>query len=334
VNLETKKKDKIIATFLVIYCLVTLVPFYFLIVRSFTPTIESTEFHYWVPPRRPLSMNARVGDLATVYNISTRDFRKAMGIRGYVSPQYKLSKIAKKYEIEEQKIVDYLEPKVHWNGVLTVIDHGIVRAVFGSVFVTGTSTFLGGLLGIMTGYVLAGFRQRWHLFVYNLYLLQLIIPPIMVILPQYMILSKWLGLSDSYWAIILIHLKGGAISTMIFTTYISTIPKELRESVSMDGGKHYHYFLYVLIPLAVTPFAVYASVTMPLVWNDLLFGLVFLHPAKYYLPPFVAAIGGTYTTNFEAIFSGVTISLVPILIVYIAFQKMFIRSAMSGAVKG
>jgi ABC-type glycerol-3-phosphate transport system permease component len=61
---------------------------------------------------------------------------------------------------------------------------------------------------------------------------------------------------------------------------------------------------------------------------------VFLHPAKYYLPPFVAAIGGTYTTNFEAIFSGVTISLVPILIVYIAFQKMFIRSAMSGAVKG
>ena len=114
---------------------------------------------------------------------------------------------------------------------------------------------------------------------------------------------------------------------MVFTSYIATIPKELKESVHMDGGKHYHYFIYVILPLMGTPFAVFASITLPWFWNDLLHGLLFLKPASYTLPAFIASIGGTFTTNFEAIFSGVLFSLLPILLVYLIFQKMFVNSA-------
>jgi len=330
---STRKKYLLIAV-LSAYCLLTLMPFYILAVRAFTPTIESTELHLWIPERRDLSMNARIGDLSTIYNVDARAFRREMGIKGYLNPQLKLSQIAEKYEIEPESIRTYLEPFVQYNGIYTIVNNGFVRSLIATIVVTGASVLVGALLGIMTGSALAGFRRRWHMFVYNTYLLNMIIPPMMVILPQYIIITRYLGLENSLLSLVLLHIKGGALSTMVFTSYIATVPRELKESVYMDGGKHYHYFLYILLPLMGTPFAVFASITMPWFWNDLLHALVLLRPDNYTLPAFVASIGGTFTTNFEAIFSGVLLSLLPILVVYLVFQKLFIRSAMAGAVKG
>ena len=328
------RKSVLLTIVLAAYCVITLMPFYLLVVRSFTPTIESTSFHWFVPERRPISMNARIGDLATIYNVNLRAFRRELGIKGYMNPQLTLQQISEKYDIEPEAIRDWVRPFVHFNGIHTILTNGFLTSLLGTVFVTGASVIIGGFLGIMTGSVLAGFRSRWHMFVYNSYLLNMIIPPMMVILVQYLIMTRVLGLGNSYWSIILLHIKGGALSTMVFTSYILTIPKELREAVHMDGGKHYHYFFYVLLPLMGTPFAVFASITLPWFWNDLLHPLVFLNPDKYTLPAFIASIGGTFTTNYEAIFSGVLFSLLPILIVYLVFQRLFIRSAMAGAVKG
>lgn len=327
-------KNTLLAAILLIYCALTIAPFYILAVRAFTPTIQSTQFHLWIPERRALSMKSRIGDLSTVYNVDGRAFRRAMGIKGYMNPQLTLSEIADEYDLAPEKIRSYLEPYVQYNGLYTILNNGFVRSLIATIVVTGASVLVGALLGIMTGSALAGFRRRWHMFVYNSYLLNMIIPPMMVILPQYIIMTRYLGLENSLLSLILLHIKGGALSTMVFTSYIATIPKELKESVYMDGGKHYHYFLYVLLPLMGTPFAVFASITMPWFWNDLLHSLVLLRPDNYTLPAFVASIGGTFTTNYEAIFSGVLLSLLPILIVYLVFQKLFIRSAMAGAVKG
>lgn len=331
---QSATKHWLLVAALSAYCLLTLVPFYILSVRAFTPTIQSTEFHVWIPERRELSMNARIGDLSTVYNVDARAFRRAMEIKGYMNPQMTLAQIAERYEIEPERVRGYLEPFVQYNGVYTILNNGFVRSLIATIIVTGASVLVGALLGIMTGSALAGLRRRWHMFVYNSYLLNMIIPPMMVILPQYIIITRYLGLENSLLSLILLHIKGGALSTMVFTSYIATIPRELKESVYMDGGKHYHYFLYVLLPLMGTPFAVFASITMPWFWNDLLHALVLLRPDNYTLPAFVASIGGTFTTNFEAIFSGVLFSVLPILVVYLVFQKLFIRSAMAGAVKG
>jgi ABC-type glycerol-3-phosphate transport system permease component len=329
-----KFKNPLLKTILALYCLIALLPFYILMVRSFTPTIESTVFHLWIPERQPLSMNFTIGSLATNFNMDLKEFRQAMGIKGYISPQTTLEQLTQQHKVPRQKIIDYVQPIYQYNGLNTVMNKGVFKSLCGTILVAGVSVLLGGFLGIMTGTGLAGFRQKWQLFVYNSYLLNMIVPPMMVILTQYLIMTRYLDLKDSYLAIILLNIKGGALSTMVFTSYIATIPKALRESVYLDGGNHFHYFLYILLPLMGTPFAVYASITMPWYWNDLLHALVFLSPEKYTLPAFVASIGGTYTNNFEAIYSGVLLSLVPIMVVYIVFQKMFIRSAMSGALKG
>ena len=329
-----RRKNLGIVAVLTLYSLITLVPFYVLAVRAFTPTLDSTEFHLVPPERRALSPEARLGNLATINNIDLAALREEFGLAGYVNPQLSLAQVAERYDVPLDDIVGYLEPQVQYNGIYTVLQSGYLTSLLGTVFVAGAAVLIGGFLGIMTGTALAGFRHRWQMPVYNLYLLNMIIPPMMVILPQYLIITRILGLSDSYWAIILLHIKGGALSTMVFTSYIATIPKELRESVAMDGGKHYHYFYHVVLPLMGTPFAVFASITLPWFWNDLLHGLLFLSPERYTLPAFIAAIGGNYGTNYEAVFSGVLLSLLPILAVYLVFQKMFARSAMAGAVKG
>lgn len=330
----SRTSNRFLVAFLLVYCLVTLSPFYFLAVRAFTPTRDSTELHLVPPEKRDLAPVSRIGNLATINTIDLKKFRQKFGLKGYMNPQLSLQQISEKYDVPLDDIIDYLEPQVHYNGVFIVIDRGYVGSLLGTIWVAGVSVLVGGFLGIMTGTALAGFRHRWQLPVYNLYLLNMIIPPMMVILPQYLIMTRYLGLTDSYLAVILLHIKGGALSTMVFTSYIATIPKELRESVAMDGGRHYHYFWHVILPLMGTPFAVFASITLPWFWNDLLHGLLFLAPENYTLPAFIAAIGGTYGTNYEAVFSGVLMSLAPILLVYVVFQKMFIRSAMAGAVKG
>lgn len=319
---------------LALYCGLTMLPFYLLGVRAFVPTMEATKLHLWVPPRPELDLDARVGDLLSTYSLDSRDLRRSLGIRGYLNPQLTLRELVDRGATTEAAVRGYLGPYTQYNGILTVLKGGIVSSLVATVLVVGLSLAIGGALGIATGSVLAGLRRRWHVFVYNSYMLNMIIPPLMIMLPQYLILVRWFGLTDSYLSLILLNIKGTALSTMVFTSYIASIPKELKESAYMDGAGRLDYFVRILLPLMGTPFAVYASVSLPWQWNDLIHPLLFLSPEKYTLPAFVATLGGNQSTNFEAIYSGVLMSLIPILAIYLLLQKLFMRAATSGAVKG
>ncbi len=121
---------------------------------------------------------------------------------------------------------------------------------------------------------------------------------------------------------------------MIFTAFIAGIPATLKESVEIDGGNRLQYFFRILLPLTKVPFATFAAITFPIIWNDLLQGLVFLREEKYTLVPMVNALQGTYTTNYQAIYAGLCLSIIPVIIIYLSFQNIFVRSALSGAIKG
>lgn len=323
-----------IAAALALYCGLTLLPFYVLGVRAFVPTAEATRLHLWIPARPTLDLDLRIGDLLSTYSLDGREFRRALGIRGYMNPQSTLQELMERHGIAEAALRGYLEPFLRWNGILTVWRGGFPSALLATVLVVGLSIALGGLLGIATGSVLAGFRSRWHLWVYNSYLLNMIIPPLMIMLPQYLILARFLGLGDSYAALVLLNIKGTALSTMVFTAAIAAIPKELREAAIIDGAGRLDYVRYVLLPLMGTPFAVYASISLPWQWNDLIHPLLFLSPGRYTLPAFIANLGGGQSTNFEAIFSGLLLSLLPIMLIYLLLQRLFMRAALAGAVKG
>lgn len=325
----------IITIILLTYSIITIIPFYFLGVRSFVPTSMSAVFHLVPPKLDGLNMDSSYGNLATFYNIDFTKAKKDLGIKGYINPNNTWNQIAEDQNISVEKIKKYFNPYVKFNGWITILtDNRILRSLIMTIILTISSIIVGGLLAIATGSVLAGFRKRWHSWIYGLYMLQMIITPVMVIIPVYLILGRFFGLGNSYWALFLLFIKGGAVPVMIFTSYISGIPITLRESVEIDGGNRLQYFIHILLPLMKVPFATFSAIMFPIIWNDLLQGLVFLNGDKYTLIPMINSLQGTFTTNYQAIYAGLALSIIPVLIMYMAFQNLFVKSALSGALKG
>jgi len=333
----TKKKIAgiIISTVLLAYSVTSIIPFYFLGIRSFIPTIRSTEFHLIPPELDKFNIKSTYGDLATYYNVDLREAKKAFGISGYIDPNLTWEEISEEYNIPREKLEAYFNPYVKYNGWITILtDERILHSIVMTVILTFSSLITGGLFSIMTGSVLAGFKKKWHSWIYNMYLLEMIITPVMIILPVYMILGVFFGLGNSYWSIFLIFAKGGALPVMVFTSYIASIPGSLRESVEIDGGNRLQYFIHILLPLTKVPFATYAAIKFPKFWNDLLQGLVFLNEKKYTITPLISSLQGSYTTNFQAIYAGLALSIIPVILIYMIFQNLFVQSALSGSLKG
>ena len=280
-------------------------------------------------------MDSTFGNMATYYSIDLKKVKKDLGITGYINPNSTFNQLSEKFGIPPERIKKYFKPYIKYNGWLTILsDNRFIRSVIMTVVLTISSIAVGGLLSIMTASVLARFRKRWHNWIYSIFLLQMIISPVVIIIPTYIILGKYLGLSNSYLALFLQYIKGGAIPIMIFTAYISGIPETIEDSVKIDGGNRLQYFIHILLPIMKVPFASFTAIMFPIIWNDLLQGLVFLNPEKYTLIPMVNSLQGTYTTNYQAIYAGLSVSIIPVVILYIVFQDLFVRSSLSGAIKG
>lgn len=323
-----------IVIFLVTYSLVTILPIYFLFVRSFVSTKNATELWLWKPPAEEPNMNAQLSAYAQNFNVEIKRFKEHFGIKGYVKVNLTLQQIAEKYEIPEEEIKDFFRPYVNYSGWLMVFTSDrFMRSTLATIYVVVVGVIVGGFLSAMTGSVLARFRRRFHMTIYRIYLLEMIIPPVMVILPLYLIISQHLHLQNSYLSLILYFIKGGAVPTLLFTSYISTIPRELQDSVYIDGGNRHQYFFYVLLPLTKTAFAAFFAMRIPKYWNDLLHGFVFLNPEKYTLVPLIASLSGEMQTNYQAIYSGLCLSFIPILLLYLAFNRLFINAQLAGALK-
>jgi len=334
-NLRKRKALRVIITILlIVYTLATITPFYFLFVRAFVATKDSTELHLWIPEAEEFNMNYKYGNMATYYNLDLEEFKQEMGLTGYINPNLTLEKISEKYDIPQQKIENYLKNFIRYNGFITIWNAGFLKAFFNTMLITVGTLVLGSVLTIMTGSVLAKFRKKWHQRLYNLYIFSMIIPGAVILLPQYTIITKYLGLYDNPLALILLGAQGGAIPIMIFTNAIASIPDELWESVSIDGGTRFTYFWHILLPNMKTPFASYVAIILPNVWNNVLNGMLYLKQDHQPITALISSLNGTYTTNYQAMYSGLLISIVPLLIIYLVFQNLFVQSSMSGAIKG
>jgi ABC-type glycerol-3-phosphate transport system permease component len=343
-----KRRFRTVAyAFMITYAVVTLFPFYVLFVRTFVSTKNATALHLWIPHNEDLSMDAEIGNLAVNYNIDIKKLKEEMGIKGYVNPRDTLAEIAEENNVPIERFQAYFRNFGTWNGWITLLGRDDYWKALGrTAGTTLISIALLCLLSMLTGYGLAGVRRRDQMFVYNLYLLQMVIPTVLIIIPQFILIQRLMGLipgSDQpgtvrslaqLSALVLIFIKGGALSTMIFTTSINQVPRELEESAQLDGAGRMGYFWHVLVPLMKVPIATVSVIMLPVFWNAFFEPYVYLDAANTTALPLIAAYGGTFTTNFQIIFTGVFVSVVPLLLVYLLLRKLFIRSVMSGAIKG
>lgn len=339
-----------IYAFLAFYALITLFPFYIMFIRSFVGTAEASELHLVPPEPREFSENARIGDMASLMGVSLTQFKEDFDIPPtvFIRPSVTIGQMSEQLDIPAEELQDYFASYSVFGGWRKILLGGeFLPALLRTTVVTLISVLLINGLSLLTGYGLAGLRRRDQVIVYNLYLLQLIIPPMLIILPQFLLVrSVWdaipgydvSGSSTRMWVqlaiLVLLNIKGTAISTMIYTSYISNIPRDLEEAAVVDGAARWQYFLFVLVPLMRVPAASLTVIMLPIFWNDFLQPFIYVDQQNTTILPLIQGFAGEFATDFQASFAALFLSLVPLVLIYLVFRRWFIRGVMSGAIKG
>lgn len=334
---------------MLVYTALTLFPFYVLFVRSFVSTKDAADLHLWIPPSQEVRMDQEVGNLSVFYDLDLKDMKEALGIPpdDFLMSRTTLREVAETYDIPEEEIKRYFAGFYTFNGWMTLLKGPEFWGAVGRTLLV-TALSLAGIivLSIFTGYGLAGLKRKDQMLVYNLYLSQMVIPSMLILLPQYVLMQWILGLFPGYdargpmrWVLqliglVLINIKGTALSTMIFTSAISAIPEEMEESAMLDGATHWQYLRYILLPLLKVPVVSLVVIQLPLIYNQFLQPYVYLDPANSTLLPFIQSTAGQFSTNFQVIYAAIFASVVPLVLVYVMFRRFFVEGALAGAVKG
>ena len=206
---------------------------------------------------------------------------------------------------------------------------------FNSLFVAIVSTLLTVLIASMLAYAFArlDFPGREPLF--YLLLLGMMIPPVMLIIPQF-IVSKTLGLLDSFPALIVVYVTMNlAMQTFLLRGYFEGIPRDLEEAALIDGAGRWAIFWRVVLPLSRPGLAVVTIFTFLYSWNEFPWAHVAMKEAsRRTLPIAIALFQSQHLTEWGQVFAASIVALIPVVIVFAVFQRYFIRGISTTGLKG
>ncbi len=203
-----------------------------------------------------------------------------------------------------------------------------------SLLITGSSIAGILVLGTMAAYGLARYSFRGNIAIYLFFLAGLMVPLKLAIIPLF-IQMRDLDLLDTRLGLIIIYVAMGLPSAVfILSGFLRTLPGELEDAARIDGAGDARIMWSIMLPLTRPAMVIAAIHNAVPIWNDFFFPLVFIQTdARKTLPQGLTAFMGEYTTNWGVLFAGLTLSALPITIVYILLSKQFIQGMTSGAVK-
>lgn len=160
------------------------------------------------------------------------------------------------------------------------------------------------------------------------------VPPVVLIVPLFVLYTR-LDLVSTYAGAILIYAGLVApFSVYLLTTFFRSLPRELFEAATVDGVSHPRILWSVVLPLARPAVLTLVIVNALFVWNDLLVAVIFLQSdEKRTLMAGISVFQGRYNNQIPLTMAGMAVAAAPMLILYLSFQKHFVRGLMAGAVK-
>lgn len=204
---------------------------------------------------------------------------------------------------------------------------------FNSVFLTVAQVVLTLLISAFVAYGFAAYEFRFKNFFFVCVLLIMSVPFEMIMLPLYVQIND-MGLSDSY-AAVLLPFIANAMTIFFFRQYLMGMPKEIIEAGRIDGATEYGIFFKLIMPIMKPSFAAMAILNGMNSWNNFLWPLLVLRSSdKYTLPIGLNTLITPYGNNYDLLIVGSFFSVLPILILFLCFQKYFIEGMTAGAVKG
>ena len=205
--------------------------------------------------------------------------------------------------------------------------------LFNIVFISAMAMILTCITAALAGYALGKKRFYGRTILFTIIICAMALPKQVIVIPLAQEM-KLLHMSDTLWAVLLPPV-GWPFGVFLMTQFSETIPNEILEAARVDGAGELKTFFSVVFPMIKPGIGALAIFTFVNTWNDYFLQLVMLtSEEKWTLPLAIANMQGEMSSDFGLIMAGAALASIPIIVVFIAFQKYFTQGIAMGAVKG
>ncbi len=203
-----------------------------------------------------------------------------------------------------------------------------------SAIVTSCTVVLSLTIAAMAGYAFSHIEWRLSRPSYFFLLTWLAVPPIALLIPIYEEMHR-LGLIDTYWSVILLYTAlNTPFNVYLMSSYMRGLSSEFGEAARMDGANVHQIFAEVVVPLSKPALATLAVFNFLFAWNEFVFALILLQSESVKTATVgVVELQGRFTINYPEIAAGLFITSLPVIGVYLFFQRYLIRAIVAGGIK-
>jgi multiple sugar transport system permease protein len=225
-----------------------------------------------------------------------------------------------------------------WEYVFTNLDPTVVQMFINSLIIAIAVTVSNVVLGSLAGYAFARLRFPGRTILFLLVLATLMIPDQLRMLPIY-VMFNGLGLTrgiGQYLGVILV-LAISATSVFLLRQYFVTIPKDIEEAARIDGAGFFTTFYRVMLPLASPAIAAVTILQFQGTWNSFFWPVVLIRDRDLWTLPVgltLFRLEGGFATNWPPLMATVVLATIPILVLYLFFQRYFVEGVAASGVKG
>ncbi|MEK4060629.1 MULTISPECIES: carbohydrate ABC transporter permease [Paenibacillus] len=202
-----------------------------------------------------------------------------------------------------------------------------------SLLISVLFTLLSLLLSSMVGYGLGMYRFKGRNLIFTLVLVVMMIPVEIILLPLYK-LTISLKLINTIWGVILPFVVA-PLPIFFFRQFALGLPKDFMDAGRIDGCSEYGIFFKIMVPLMAPAFGAITILQAMNSWNNFLWPLIVLRTTEQFtLPIGLASFVSPLGNNYEALIAGAVLAILPILLVFLFFQRYFMEGLTVGGVKG
>jgi len=204
-----------------------------------------------------------------------------------------------------------------------------------SLLVTFTKVPIGMFVSALAAFAFSRLRFRYQKILFMIVIMGTMIPVQVALGPIFHILLDW-KLVSTYLGILLPYIAFGIpYHVFLFNNFFRSIPREIDEAALMDGCSKFGLFWRVILPLSLPILAAVFILDFVSTWNEFAIALVVLQSNEAYTIPLgLLSFKGQFWTNYGALNAAVVLSIIPVVVVYLLFQRYFVSGLTAGAVKG
>jgi len=247
-----------------------------------------------------------------------------------------------RHEVETAQIVPKEPTARNYSIVLDLIPDPVTgkklelkfgRWYFNSLFIALCVTIVQVLTSAMAAYAFSRMRWKWRDTVFLLYLATMMIPGVVTMIPNFQIMVS-LKFLNTYHGLI-IPLAFSAFGTFLLRQFMLSIPPSLDEAAEMDGATHWRIFWDVIMPLTRPGLMALAIITYLMAYQSFFWPLIMLNDEQLFpMSVGMLALDSSYGRQTELIMAATVMNVLPLIIVFVTFQKNLVKGLQLGSVKG